>query len=418
MGEYSRHKTSALGKFDDARFRTIDVRNVKRGVATVGNVEDVRAWSGIPFHFWKASKAVGFASEAWQLNLARVRLQRYAWNIWQLLCFRGLGGFQYSNWFLDLAEGQITDQMKSMEVISFNQHFPRASRILGLGGRISYFIDAPFVSLVEGYGLTKRLPRRVIGNAIALEKANYAAADRVITMARWAADVLLNQYGIPPSRVHIVLPGANLTLAAGWEFPKLSGRAGKERDFVLGFVGNNWRRKGLPFVVSVRDCLASRGWRVRVLVIGNAPTELRQNNGIDFAGHLDKRNKSETFNELLASCDMGCLFSDHEALGVSILEFLRCGVPVLGFAHEGMADTLPPDAGFRFTIMDSPEVISEQLETYLRDEAMQFRFRANAQRWSPLLTWERCVDELIELWTTGSVARPVRPWLGLPSSAT
>ena len=33
---------------------------------------------------------------------------------------------------------------------------------------------------------------------------------------------------------------------------------------------------------------------------------------------------------------------------MSVLEFLRAGVPVAGYAVEGPAETLPPDAGLRF----------------------------------------------------------------------
>src|SRR5690606_41707271 len=68
--------------------------------------------------------------------------------------------------------------------------------------------------------------------------------------------------GIPCSKVHVVLPGANLD----------------ERDLVpssdqleppppnplrLGFIGKHWQRKGLPFVLQVAEELARRGVGVR-----------------------------------------------------------------------------------------------------------------------------------------------------------
>src|SRR5690606_21783522 len=115
-----------------------------------------------------------------------------------------------------------------------------------------------------------------------------------------------------------------------------------------------------PLLASVRDELERRGWKTRILVAGEAPPELRRAPGIEFAGFLDKGQDSEAFLRLLTRCDLGCLFSEREALGISTLEFLRAGVPVAGFAHEGMADTLPPDAGFRFSPGAAPSEIADE----------------------------------------------------------
>jgi glycosyltransferase involved in cell wall biosynthesis len=56
---------------------------------------------------------------------------------------------------------------------------------------------------------------------------------------------------------------------------------------------------------------------------------------------------------------------------------------------------------------------ADRFEEFLEDEPMQASFRANARQWSKLVTWERCIREFQELWTTGAVARPVQPWRGL-----
>jgi glycosyltransferase involved in cell wall biosynthesis len=111
------------------------------------------------------------------------------------------------------------------------------------------------------------------------------------------------------------------------------------------------------------------------------------------------------------------LFSRQEALGISTLEFLRAGIPVAGFVHEGPADTLPPDSGFRFARDAKVSEVADLFEAYLEDETMQARLRGNARRWSPWVSWERCVSEFEELWTTGSVKNPVRPWLGLSEAS-
>jgi glycosyltransferase involved in cell wall biosynthesis len=385
----------------------------RRSIAAVGDVCSHSCWSGIPFHFFEAASRAGFATDPLRIDLGELVWSRRGWNLKQLLRGRGHGGFQYSTRFLDLVEAQIPPGLWEADVISFNQHFPRAATVRQRGGSLHHYIDAPFAALATGRGLPQELPAAMVEEAMALERSNYAASARVITMARWAAKVAVEECDVSPAKVHVILPGANLDLPEGWEFPVRKERAGVERDFTLGFVGKDWKRKGLPLLVSVRDELERRGWKCRVLVIGDAPSELRNTRGVGYAGYVDKDKESRRFLELLSSCDLGCLFSEREALGISTLEFLRAGVPVAGFDHEGMADTIPPDAGFRFAAGSSAESIADRLEEYLQNEAEQANYGARAREWSGWVTWERCVREFQELWETGRVAAPVQPWKGL-----
>ncbi len=385
-----------------------------RSIAAVGDVADLRSWSGIPFHFRQAAQAAGFADEPWRVDLGRVTWQRWVWNATQALSGGGRG-FQYSKWFLRLIEGQIPEALWSSEIITFNQHFPRASSVRRKGGLLYHYLDAPFAALATGRGLDLRLPPRIVAHACQLERENFAGSQRVIFMARWAAEFARQECGVPATKVHVILPGANLTLPPDWSFPRPESRPGRERPFTLGFVGKDWRRKGLPLVLKVRDELVRRGWMTQIMAAGDAPAELQRADGVKFVGYIDKQKDSGAFLRFLSACDLGCLFSEREAFGISTLEFLRAGVPVAGFAHEGQADALPPDAGFRFATGASIEHIADVLEGYLQDEGRQARFRANAQRWSPLVTWERCIGEFQELWERGTMEKPVQPWLGLPS---
>jgi glycosyltransferase involved in cell wall biosynthesis len=383
-----------------------------RSIAAVGDVSSPSCWSGTPFHFLEAARRSGFVTNPVRIDLTKLHWPRRVWNLKQLLLGLGRGGFQYSDRFLDLIEAQVPPALWQGEVVSFNQHFPRAATVAHAGGRLSHYLDAPFAALVTGGGLDLRLPPAITRRALAQERENYAASERVITMARWAAEAIVSGCGVAAEKCHVILPGANFDLPEDWEFTGPETRAGRDRDFTLGFIGKDWRRKGLPYLLDLRDQLARRGWRVRVLAAGTAPPELIARPGLEFAGYLDKRKNAAAFHEFLTRCDLGCLFSEREALGISTLEFLRAGVPVAGFAHEGLADTLPPDAGFRFAPGTPPEEAADQLEAYLENESRQADFARNAQRWSPLVSWERCVREFEELWKTGTVSRPVQLWRG------
>jgi glycosyltransferase involved in cell wall biosynthesis len=382
-------------------------------IAATGDAGDINCWSGIPYHFGKASRACGEPAAPWRLEIAPFRAARRWWNFGQVVCGHGAGGYQYSEAFLDRAEAAIPAALWRGRTVTFNQHFPRARSVTARGGQLIHYIDATFASFCAPGGLAKKLPAQVQVTAQAIERENYAASERIVTMARWAADSVIRDCGMPPARVATILPGANLDLPADYAFPSSPGRAGRDRPLVLGFVGKDWKRKGLPFLLEVRAKLERMGMPALVRCAGHCPAELRQIQGLEYAGFIDKATEPKRFVEFLAGCDVGCLFSKREPLGISTLEFLRAGVPVAGFMVEGMADTVPPDAGFRFEPNTTAEAVALALRTAFGDESVTGRLRAAALAWSPLVTWERCINEWRQLLTTGSIERPVQPWRGL-----
>jgi len=383
-------------------------------IAATGDTGCVNCWSGIPFHFGEAARLGGHRATPWRVDIARFASARRWWNLGRLTRGRGARGYQYSPSFLERAEAAIPAPHWAGRVLTFNQHFPRVRSVAERGGRLVHYIDATFASLATTGGMVDNLPARTREEASALERANFTGSEWVVAMARWTADSAVRDCGVPRTRVATILPGANLTLPPGYDFPAEPGRAGWNRPLVLGFVGKDWKRKGLPFLLGVRTELERLGVNAVVRSAGHCPPELARTRGLEYAGFIDKGREPARFGEFLASCDLGCLFSEREPLGISTLEFLHAGVPVTGFMVEGIADTVPPDAGFRFEPGTSAEIVAATLRDAFRDEDRVGRIRAAARAWSPLVTWDRCVAEWRELLTAGRVHRPVQPWLGLP----
>jgi glycosyltransferase involved in cell wall biosynthesis len=387
-------------------------------VAAVGDAGDVNCWSGIPWHFGQAAREMGEVAIPWRLNLALFVARRRWWNLAQLAKARRIGGYQYSQAFLDHAEAGIPKSHWTGRIVTFNQHFPRTRSVLGRGARLAHYVDATFASFCTLGGLAERLPARVRQAGCALERENYEQSERVVTMARWAADSVVRDCGVSPNKVFTLLPGANLALPEDYEFSTPAEEPGTSRPLVLGFVGKDWIRKGLPFLLEVRNQLERMGVQAVIRCAGNCPSTLRRARGLEYVGFIDKASVPLQFVKFLAGCDVGCLFSRREPLGISTLEFLRAGVPAAGFAVEGVADTLPPDAGFRFEPGTSAEEVAARIWESFREVGTRNELRNNARAWSPLVTWQRCVTEWKELLHTGTVRFPIRPWLGLRGNAS
>lgn len=386
-------------------------------VAATGDAGDIHCWSGTPYYFTASARDAGWPVQPGRLNMKALARSRMAWNALRLL--RGLkpGGFQYEAAFLARAEEQLLTAHGPGRLLTFNQHFPRSLPLAQKGYPVVRYLDATLASFCREAEWARHLPDDVRRRALDLEWENFVHSERVVTMARWAAEDI-KALSVDPAKVHTILPGANLVLPKNHQFLVRRGNPGGERPLVLGFLGKDWRRKGLRFLLHVRSLLAAMGLSVVVRCAGNCPRELRGTPGLEYVGFIDKAREPGRFLRFLEGCDLGCLFSDHEPLGISTLEFLRAGVPVAGFALEGMADTLPPDAGFRFKPDADAALVAERLRDAFAEESEVENRNAAARRWSSLVTWERCVAEWSELLTTGTLLRPVQLWRGLPSSPT
>ena len=87
------------------------------------------------------------------------------------------------------------------------------------------------------------------------------------------------------------------------------------------------------------------GHSVEVVVIGPAASELPKHPALRPMGFIHKARDLPRFVEVVRSFHFGCLLSHAEALGISTLECLRLGVPVIGTAVGGIVDAVPKDAG-------------------------------------------------------------------------
>jgi glycosyltransferase involved in cell wall biosynthesis len=376
-----------------------------RSIAALGDVTDPNCFGGAPWQFLQEGRRQGFAHYGWTVDVGRLKAPRVLWNALQLLRGRTHGGFQFSKSGQRAALAQIPPDLLRTEVISFHQHFPHPEEILRAGGEVNYYIDATYTQIIPAYGLDRSLDPKTIREAVANERESFALARRVIVNQSWALRSLEADYSIDRGKCSMILPGANYPVYPGLCPLAREGRCGRDRPFVMGFIGKDWRRKGLVFLDRVAKRLRSNGWLVKIRAIGFPPEEAPPDADIECLGFIDKRAH---FGPFLHSCDVGCLFSSAEAAGSAVLEFLGVGVPVAGFTINGLADLLPDDAGFRFAPETTSDEAADVFDAYLRDEDAQARRRAAARRLAPGVLWDRCIREFRELWETGAVAHPFR----------
>lgn len=313
----------------------------RRSIAALGDVLDPNCFGGAPWQFFQESEKRGFAQEAWRVDLARLRRHRLGWNAGRLLCGKRPGGFQYSRAGRNAALACADSSLLATDVISFHQIVPPFEDVAKAGGVLNFNIDATYQQLFPAYGIDRTLSKSVVREALDYEREAFRSAKRIIVSQAWTLRSLIDDYGVPAEKCAEILPAPNYAVYPGVR-PEPTGVAGSDRPFVIGFIGKDWRRKGLKVAVEVARILGRIGWKVRVRAMGFQPKDCPYRDEVDCLGFIDKRTH---FGPFLHGCDVGCLFSAAEAMGSAILEFLGVGVPVAGFTVNGLKYVLPAEGG-------------------------------------------------------------------------
>lgn len=363
-----------------------------RFLTFIGDTNDASARGGSPRNLVQAGMRAGFFVGGWQLSPERARRRRVLWNLLELLRTGERGGYQFTLDFARQMIAQVPKNQRYGEVVSTFPVFPPADWI---PGQVNFYIDATFNQLFGEYGISHLVSRRVQQDVLARERAQYAAAEHICCMSRWAACAVVESYGVPPEKVHIVGGGANVEESATLAFGQ---RSGPHSPFRLGFVGKDWQRKGLMFLLEVAELLQSMGVAAEVWAAGFDPASGPSHRLLRAVGFIDKRIELERFVKFIYSCDLGCLFSSSEAYGLSNIEFLRLGVPVITRDAGGMADTVPDGCGYVFAADEGPEVVAGWIGAIVAEPEQYRRLAANVAENPQRFGWDGVVERMQAVW--------------------
>ncbi|HEV2916052.1 MAG TPA: glycosyltransferase family 4 protein [Pyrinomonadaceae bacterium] len=381
----------------------------RRFLAAVGDSNNPLTWSGIPYHFLQAARARGLLDEGLPLSTsgAGLRAARAAWNSLRVLGGDHYGGYQYSVAFLERLWRPVRDRIRGGIVINC---FPLYAPSVVADESVSkwFFIDQTLLQLFDYYEQRALIGRRIAREALERERAGYAAATGIIAHSHWAAESLMNDYAIPQERIHVVTPGANFDahLYARWEEEESLRRANaREREGLplrLLFVGKYWRRKGLDRLLGALALGRRAGLRAMLRVVGcereTVPRELREVEGVEWIGFLDKRRDSGKFLRTLAECDVGCLLSRAEAGGIALREYHALGLVVLGTDAGGAAEHMIPGASIAVSARASVEEIASKLLELEREPSRLLELKSAAWLTRRLALWDTTVDRILSFW--------------------
>ncbi len=171
-----------------------------------------------------------------------------------------------------------------------------------------------------------------------MEKYTYQIADRILSVSSYVKKNLISDYRIPPSKIHVVPNGVNSDT-----FYPIS-HYFHDRKIIL-YVGRLYKGKGLEFLIDAVELLIPDHPTVHLWVAGQGvyfkkikafiqDRTIRKH--IVFLGWKD----SETLKQLYNEATVYVMPSIVEGFGITLLEAMACGCPVIATDSGGAIDII------------------------------------------------------------------------------
>ena len=174
------------------------------------------------------------------------------------------------------------------------------------------------------------------------ERAALAAAHRVIATSETTADLLVDRFGVPRKRLHVIPPGTDpAPLAIG---------SGSQHLRLLS-VGAISPRKGFDILIEALSTLTDLSWQLTIAGDrGRDPRAVDRLDAMVAQHQLGARIEcpgtvsSERLAALYASADLFVLASHFEGYGMAYAEAIARGLPVVGTTGGAIPRTVPASA--------------------------------------------------------------------------
>jgi len=226
---------------------------------------------------------------------------------------------------------------------------------------ITTFHGPPFAK-VRDFPIWKRLSLRVYMN-LWLEKRELCTpqVQQIVPNSAHINQALAHYYPEIAKKLSKPVPPGVAKL------PKRPNRAIPDDGGVIGFIGKEWKRKGLQKAISIVEHLAKTRPNVQFLVAGPSPSDIQGLfAGVNFDYSLLGTVEPSAFYPQLDTLLHPAI---AEPYGMVITESLTTDVPVIISDVCGAANDVSSDDGSTLSLTSNPETWADQLEHWLQREA-------------------------------------------------
>jgi D-inositol-3-phosphate glycosyltransferase len=311
-----------------------------------------------------------------------------------------------------------------------------------VGVELARRLDVPMVQIFHALGRTKRRHQGADDTSpperIAVEMGIVRAADRVIAQCPAEVRELTEDYDADPERLCVIPSAVNTTMFRPVERATARRHIGVPHDgFVAVYVGRLLPRKDVRNIVraigEIERRRASGGDalpEISLVVVGGETTDpdpritpelgelQRLAHELGCAGRVrlvGKRGRDD-LRYYYGAGNVAVTTPWYEPFGLTPLEAMACGRPVIGSAVGGLTYTIADGVTGVLVPPRDPSALAARLIELARHPALGERMgRAARARVEREFTWERVAERTDQLYRAVMEEHRAAPWRVLPA---
>jgi len=232
--------------------------------------------------------------------------------------------------------------------------YVHGSRLARLGARLARRVRRPYLLAIGDF----LDPGRSVSRSRRFLRRILVASDAV------RID-LVNRIGLPRGLIAVVPDGVDLPLYPARE-PGLTGFGMP----VVGAIGRLVESKGHDYLIRAAHLLAMRGRHMQFVIAGGGPDRKRLQNlvwELDLGDRITFAREPVDQLQVLKALDILAVPAPREALGLSVIEAMACGIPVVATSAGGVFSLIENGKTGILVPKKDPDALASQLERVLDD---------------------------------------------------
>lgn len=232
-------------------------------------------------------------------------------------------------------------------------------------------------------------------NVYAIEKKGMEAADQIITVSNMTRQIVIDKYRINPKKVVTVYNAVEPLQKEGK--PIIRKGVGEK---IVTFLGRITMQKGPEYFVEAAARVLQKMHNVRFVMAGsgdmtNGMIRRAATLGIAHKFHFTGFLKGNEVFKLLRMSDLYIMPSVSEPFGISPLEAMQSGVPVIVSHQSGVAEILDHAIKVNYWDIDS---IADAIHGVISYPAMSKLLSRNGRTETEGFKWENSAEKVREIY--------------------
>lgn len=154
-----------------------------------------------------------------------------------------------------------------------------------------------------------------------------------------------------------------------------------EDEIVVGTIANFRAQKDYPNLLAAARSLIDRGWKGRIVAVGQGPLEAEMralHARLDLGDRVLLLGHRADAVRVLAACDIFTMASDNEGLPVALMEALALGLPVAATRVGGIPEAVTDGVEGLLVPPKQSEALADAIATISEDTALRAGMAAAA----------------------------------------